>query len=59
MGYALYPWQVSDYSYLLKLKARLPHAVILDGAKGLGGLNLANVILVLCIVPTHIRIIIP
>ena len=43
MGYALYPWQVSDYSYLLKLKARLPHAVILDGAKGLGGLNLANV----------------
>ncbi len=37
-----YPWQIDDYRYLLKLKGRLPQALLIDGAKGLGGINLAN-----------------
>ncbi len=38
----IYPWQTGDYDYLLKLKQRLPHALLIDGAKGLGGINIAN-----------------
>ena len=38
----IHPWQIDDYHYLLKLKGRLPQALLIDGAKGLGGVNLAN-----------------
>lgn len=38
----LYPWQESDYNYLLQLTRRLPHAVLLHGPDGLGSLDLAR-----------------
>ena len=38
----IYPWQTDDFHYLLKLKVRLPQALLINGAKGLGGVNLAN-----------------
>lgn len=31
-----YPWQENDYKYLLQLKSRLPHAILLHGPKGIG-----------------------
>lgn len=38
----LYPWQANDYGYLLQLKQRLPHAILLHGPSGLGVLELAR-----------------
>src|SRR5690606_1044638 len=37
----LYDWQAADYNYLTSLISRLPTAILLHGAKGLGKLNLA------------------
>ena len=55
MPEVVYPWQVSDYNNLLKLRNRFPHALILDGSKGLGGINLANSLIqsLLCETPDH------
>ncbi len=36
-----YPWQKDDYNYLLQLKNRLPHAILLHGPAGVGILELA------------------
>lgn len=38
----LYPWQLNDYDYLLRLKTKLPHAIILHGARGIGINELAR-----------------
>ncbi|MBP9742376.1 MAG: hypothetical protein KBD37_03365 [Burkholderiales bacterium] len=38
----LYPWQLNDYDYLLRLKAKLPQAIILHGASGIGINDLAR-----------------
>lgn len=41
MDLSLYPWQKSDYNYLLKLKKRMPQALLLYGASSLGTKQLA------------------
>ena len=38
----LYLWQEPDYNYLLQLSQRLPHAILLHGQDGLGGIDLAR-----------------
>lgn len=37
----LYPWQIESWQALQNLRARLPHAVLLKGAQGIGKLHLA------------------
>lgn len=37
----LYPWQIDSWQALQGLRARLPHAVLLKGAQGIGKLDLA------------------
>ena len=37
----LYPWQTESWQALQGLRARLPHAVLLKGAQGIGKLDLA------------------
>ncbi|MDD2700753.1 MAG: DNA polymerase III subunit delta' [Sideroxydans sp.] len=37
----LYPWQTESWQALHNLRARLPHAVLLKGAQGIGKLDLA------------------
>ncbi|MDQ5920987.1 MAG: polymerase subunit delta [Pseudomonadota bacterium] len=46
----LYPWQSDDYTYLLQLRGRMPQAILLQGAKGIGvdSLALNWIISVLC-----------
>jgi DNA polymerase-3 subunit delta' len=39
---ALCSWQINDYNYLLKLKNRLPHALLLHGAQSLASNKLAH-----------------
>jgi DNA polymerase-3 subunit delta' len=38
---SLYPWQTGSWQALQGLRARLPHAVLLQGAQGIGKLDLA------------------
>ena len=38
---ALYPWQTDSWQSLQGLRARLPHALLLKGAQGIGKLDLA------------------
>jgi DNA polymerase-3 subunit delta' len=38
---ALYPWQTESWQALQGLRARLPHALLLKGAQGIGKLDLA------------------
>lgn len=37
----LYPWQTESWQALLGLRSRLPHALLLKGAQGIGKLDLA------------------
>lgn len=37
----LYPWQISDYDYLMSLTKRLPSSILLHGPSGVGALNIA------------------
>ena len=41
MSSSLYPWQLSDYTELLRLRNRLPNALLLNGLRGLGSEVLA------------------
>jgi DNA polymerase-3 subunit delta' len=38
----LYPWQENQWQYLLQLKQRMPHALLLHGSAGIGKLALAH-----------------
>jgi DNA polymerase III subunit delta' len=38
---SLYPWQIESWQALLGLRARLPNALLLKGAQGIGKLDLA------------------
>lgn len=38
----IYPWQEDQWNYLLRMKQRLPHALLLQGRAGIGKLNLAR-----------------
>jgi DNA polymerase-3 subunit delta' len=39
----LYPWQKDDWPRLQALRQRLPHGLLLKGAKGIGKFDLAKV----------------
>jgi len=37
-----YPWHSDQWQYLLRLKQRMPHALLLQGCAGIGKLDLAH-----------------